>query len=182
MVVAREVVHSDVKTLGMVRVPDGRIVGGTTTALCGIDVAEAGSDACVATVLIPGVDHKYNEMRQKKIQEAASMRAQSEKIMVPLVSMKSKIPTLPEEKRDMIEKLPNNAESLAATAESLDQEIEGDKTLMEERANSTVRVRKTLFAEVRVDIRGDRHRFTQVFGGPLLIERVGTRIRAKSQG
>jgi tRNA/tmRNA/rRNA uracil-C5-methylase (TrmA/RlmC/RlmD family) len=121
-------------------------------------------------------------MRQKKIQEAASMRAQSEKIMVPLVSMKSKIPTLPEEKRDMIEKLPNNAESLAATAESLDQEIEGDKTLMEERANSTVRVRKTLFAEVRVDIRGDRHRFTQVFGGPLLIERVGTRIRAKSQG
>ncbi len=56
VVVEREIFHSTVKTQGTVRVPNGRLTGGTTIALGGIHAGQTGSVALVRTVLVVGED------------------------------------------------------------------------------------------------------------------------------
>ena len=57
IVVGNEIAHSRIYSLGQVKVPRGRIAGGTTLAKLGIRVGEAGSSGASDTELIAGVDY-----------------------------------------------------------------------------------------------------------------------------
>ncbi|MEI6210384.1 MAG: FapA family protein [bacterium] len=58
--VLREVMHSVIRCAGTVKV-DGRILGGTCTALAGIEVAQAGTEAGARTELIAGEDYRLEQ-------------------------------------------------------------------------------------------------------------------------
>jgi uncharacterized protein (DUF342 family) len=55
--VGNEVSHAQIRTLGRVLVPNGRIAGGTTVARAGITVGQAGASGATGTVLVAGVDY-----------------------------------------------------------------------------------------------------------------------------
>ncbi len=61
VMVGNEIAHSRVSCQGQVKVPKGRIAGGSTLAKKGIRVAEAGSTGASDTKLIAGVDHTLGE-------------------------------------------------------------------------------------------------------------------------
>ncbi len=74
VVVAREIVNVNLKTLGAVMIPKGRIVGGKTVALRGIFVGTSGTKAGAPTVLVAGVNfgisgkQNIRSMKIKRIQ------------------------------------------------------------------------------------------------------------------
>ena len=74
VVVTREIVNVNLKTLGAVMISKGRIVGGETVALRGIYVGTSGAKAGVSTVLVAGVDfgvrgkQNIGKMKIKRIQ------------------------------------------------------------------------------------------------------------------
>ena len=76
VIVGNEIAHSHVSCLGRVKVPKGRIAGGTTTAKKGIQLAEAGSSGSSDTKLIAGVDYTlpakihWHEEKINKLEEA----------------------------------------------------------------------------------------------------------------
>jgi uncharacterized protein (DUF342 family) len=181
ILVAREIVHSQVKTLGAVRVPEGRIVGGTTTALGGIVTGEAGSDACVETTLIPGVDYNYSAKNQEKVDKIAALYEQRDKILASIKPLLAALKSLPPDKRAMVEKLAANAKNLQVSAEALEQELAEAKAALEERAEHSIRVLSKLFPDVKVCIKQEWNKFKQPLGGPLRIECVGAKIRVKSE-
>lgn len=57
VLVARQISHSRVRCLGSVMVPNGRIAGGKTIALRGIQVGTAGAPGSSDTVFMAGVDY-----------------------------------------------------------------------------------------------------------------------------
>ena len=76
VMVGNEIAHSRVSCLGRVKVPKGRIAGGSTMAKKGIKVAEAGSSGASDTKLIAGVDYtlpgkiNWHEEKIAKLEEA----------------------------------------------------------------------------------------------------------------
>ena len=75
IVVTREIVNVNLRTLGAVMVSRGRIVGGKTVALRGVYVGTSGTIVGVPTVLVAGVDfgisgkQNIGEMKIKRIQK-----------------------------------------------------------------------------------------------------------------
>lgn len=78
ILVGNEISHSNILCLGKIKVPKGRIAGGTSMALKGIRVSEAGASGSSVTHLIAGVDftlkgktqeHNENILKLEKAQE-----------------------------------------------------------------------------------------------------------------
>ncbi|MCP4292538.1 MAG: DUF342 domain-containing protein [bacterium] len=76
VIVGNEIAHSNILCAGQIKVPNGRIAGGTNLAFKGIQVAEAGASGSSDTKLIAGIDHtlkkKVHELEEKilKMEEA----------------------------------------------------------------------------------------------------------------
>ena len=62
--VLNEIAHSDIRTRGKVQVESGRIAGGTTIALQGIRIAEAGASGSTLTLLAAGVDFTLSAVKK----------------------------------------------------------------------------------------------------------------------
>ncbi len=60
ILVGNEIAHSHIRCLGSVHVPQGRIAGGSTVALKGIQISEAGASGTSLTHLTAGLDHTLN--------------------------------------------------------------------------------------------------------------------------
>ena len=69
-----------VKTRGRIIVPNGRIVGGETIALMGIDVGEIGSEACVKTYVTTGKDYLLSRRLDEAEAELSTLNKNVEKI------------------------------------------------------------------------------------------------------
>ncbi len=73
IVVEKEIINSNIKTLGAVIIPRGHIVGGEIVALRGIYAGHTGSKAYTPTVLVAGEDFNVRNklsFRKKKIERA----------------------------------------------------------------------------------------------------------------
>jgi uncharacterized protein (DUF342 family) len=69
--VGSEISHAQIRTLGRVLVPNGRIAGGTTIARSGITVGQAGASGATGTVLIAGIDYLIEPRVAQMEQELA---------------------------------------------------------------------------------------------------------------
>ncbi|MFH1845686.1 MAG: FapA family protein [bacterium] len=78
--IAKEITKSWVRTLGSVRVKNGRIVSSDVMARGDIEVGLAGGDGAVSTVLTSGVDYRMEEDLIRKEQEATQRKGQIKRI------------------------------------------------------------------------------------------------------
>jgi len=180
VIVESEIVHSTIKSQGAVRIPQGRVVGGRIIALGGIDVGEAGSDACVETEMVPGVDYELQAIVEDKLAQLKTIQAEEEEIAAKLKPVLPYIKSLaPQQKSEVIELL-GKAKELSTASNALQETIQEHRELSSEDANPTVIIQKSLFPELKVHINGERNKFKQSLGGPLVVECVAEKIRVKS--
>ncbi len=79
--VANEIAHSMIRTRGKVEVEKGRIAGGETVALRGIEVAEAGASGSTHTLLVAGVDYTLREKLAQRHQRVDQLEGTLKKIV-----------------------------------------------------------------------------------------------------
>jgi hypothetical protein len=180
VIVEREIVHSNVKSKGAVRIGQGRIVGGEITALGGIDVGEAGSDACVPTSLIPGVDYMLEALIEHDLAELKKINHQKEEISLKLQPVLPNIKNLPPARKKGVVALLEQAKVLAKTADTIDEKVQQKRDLSKDKADPMITIRKSIFPELKVKIKGEHNKFKQTLQGPLKVECVAAKIRVKS--
>lgn len=93
ILVTNEVAHSNLKCLGTIKLPKGRIAGGSSMALKGIWLGEAGSSAASDTKLITGVDYTVSiKIDEHKVQIKKLEQAQNQiKAAVEQVQVKTQL-------------------------------------------------------------------------------------------
>jgi hypothetical protein len=123
IVVAKQISHSRVRSLGSVRVPKGRIAGGTTIALLGIRLGTAGSPGNAATHLTAGID--YTLQAQIDLYEDKIKRLE-----MSLVPIENALRNAGSEERDLSEGIQQVVECMALKRLRLKEAIALQKTRM----------------------------------------------------
>ncbi len=156
----KEILNSDVKSLGRVSIPYGAIVGGSVCGFKGVEAETAGSELGVTTWVIAGVnwteENKKAELRGR-IAEYMD-RIQSSKVLLePLFADDGIKSRLGSEQKSMLSEL---TAELRVLRESLVDVLEERATLLGRRQEgmvNQVNIKKTLYHGVAI-------RFSQVDG------------------
>ncbi len=150
VVVGREIVQSRVLARGSVCVPRGRIVGGSITALEGVDVGQLGSSAMSPTEVTAGEDFSLAGRLQIVRSRIEVTQRNIARINDALAPLRGKIAALPEEKKGVVRKL---LEQLRLLNESIGGLVEEEEDIAAEsaiRKRALIVVRNHLYPEVRL--------------------------------
>lgn len=123
--VDREAYNSVIRTQGAYLSPRGKVVGGSITALKGIEIGAAGSDLGVATRLWAGVDFKSAERRRGIAEAIDHTEKEIERISTaigPLLADPGKIQLLPTEKKKAVLNLVGHLKHLKEQRQKLETE------------------------------------------------------------
>jgi len=176
IVIEREVVQSILKTRGSLTMPNGRLVGGSATALGGIFLREAGSEGLVHTVLVAAQDYCLEEklalLKTQISQIARNLKRINQKVGPLMARGKG----LPLKQREAIEKL-------AAAAHEMDREMTRLQTELDEieedsrqRTKPRIQIRKRLFPETTLQIKEWSLDVKEAQNGPLRAGLMGGRV------
>lgn len=167
IVIEREIIHSDVKTRGAVRMPQGRLVGGNTVALGGIEVGQAGSDAVVRTTLIVGQDYRIRPMVAERETQIKALTKQIEKIRINVEPYKFRLDDLPPDRKEAVSKLLEKAAEMRKTRDELKEEIEELQAESQERAKPEIVVRNILYPDTILGIGKAKLRVRETLRTPI---------------
>ena len=167
VVVEREINRCAVKTRGAVVMPRGRIIGGSVTALGGIEVSQTGSVASVPTVLRVGEDFRLADQLaavEKRVAGFQERLSQIDSVIEPVLK---NLNSLPFEKAQAVRFLADQAEELRKAIE--DSREEADALREESRSHTRAEavVRDVIFPETLIRIHQERLRVKEQVGGPV---------------
>ena len=168
IVVNNEIIQATLKTQGAVVIPDGRMVGGSVTALGGIVVGEAGSDGHVNTELVVAEDYLLPAKIAAKEEELVSLQAKAErthKILAPMMAKQKELLSI-EPDEATTEKL-LKAEEAEAVVEKVKAEIQKIETASRARAKPHILIRRLLYPGTILCIAGYKVRANKAIKGPL---------------
>ena len=174
VVIEREILQSNVKTLGSIAVQQGRLVGGSVMALGGILVGQIGSEAHVQTVLTAGKDYKL-EARLSGLEEELDAleerRGKLARTLEPMLSQVKQIQKMPKMTEAMT-KVVKTVKVLADEVKKLDAEIsriqeEMTKLRAQSKASADPRVEISLriFPDTTICIPPDQIRIKEPVSG-----------------
>jgi uncharacterized protein len=178
VVVESEIVQSTVKARGKVSMVHGRIVGGQTTALQGMDMDQIGSEGDIRTTVSVGYDFRLRgqvDIREKKVSES---KKKLETITQQILPFKQRAGQVPPALKEKLVGLLQEAKSLQETVQEAEAEIE---TLREESkalAVMEIVVRKHVLPDVQVKLKPQSIWLRNELKGPLGIFLRGNRIKA----
>jgi len=121
--VEREAYNSVIRTAGAYRSPNGKVVGGSVTAIKGIEMSTAGSDLGVATKLSAGIDYRRAERLRKLAEEQAALDKEIDRIsgaIGPLLADPKIVQVLPPDKKKAVLNLVSHLKTLKQKREALD--------------------------------------------------------------
>lgn len=153
VVVKNEIIHSHVKTRGAVVMPAGRLIGGETSALRGITVGQAGSDANVPTLIVSAEDHGLEEKLHLKEQEIATLDENFRKIHQTVDPLMSREEDLASKQRELVTELLSNAAKMEESVKQLRAEIEAIKMESRKRADPRISIRGNMYSETTLRIK-----------------------------
>jgi uncharacterized protein (DUF342 family) len=152
IVVKNEIIHSHVKTRGAVVMSVGRLIGGETSALSGITLGQAGSDAHVPTLLVVAEDYGLEEKLRPKEQEIATLEENSQKIHQTVDPLMAREDELSSKQRKVVEQLLSNAAKIDEGVKRLRAEIEAIKMESRERSDSRISIKDKMYSETTLRI------------------------------
>lgn len=161
IVVKNEIIQSTLKTQGAVIIPDGRLAGGSVTALGGIVVSEAGSDEHTNTELVVAEDYTLPAKIAAKEKELVPLQTKVEQIHKLLDPMM--IELAPDERETATKKLLKAKEAVEKVKAEI-QKIEADSRA---RAKPRILIRKLLYPGTTLCVAGYKVRANKAFTGPL---------------
>ncbi|MCC8180993.1 MAG: FapA family protein [Planctomycetes bacterium] len=143
VVVNKEIMNSNIKSLGRLSIPDGAIIGGEVCGYHGVEAQSLGSDMGVATRVISGLNWTDEEQLQGMRSRIAELldRTQSAKLILdPLLADREILSQLGEDQKSMLSEL------IAELRELRDQLAE----LLDSRSRITNRRQTGLVNQVNV--------------------------------
>ncbi len=168
--VKNEIINSIIMSLGRVTVQNGKICGGVITAKKGIETYDAGSQAGIKTVLIPGEDYNLNDQCSaidSSISDKSREHEKIAKMLTPLLDNDEVLSSMKPEKQS----------KLADTISYLDTLVDDIKTLSDCKTELIAASKKesvpeaivqhTLFPGTIVKIEPDRREITATRKGPI---------------
>ncbi len=153
VVVKSEIIHSILKTRGAVVLPAGRLIGGEVSALRGVVVGRAGSDAQVPTLIVAAEDHRLADKLHAKQQEIESLAKSVRKMHETLDPLMSREETLTPKQKDIATELLKNASRMEEAAARLRTEMEEIKVESRERAKPLISIGNKLYSETTLRIK-----------------------------
>lgn len=122
--VMNEIAHSRIRTRGRVDVSRGRICGGETYALRGIQVSEAGASGSTKTLLVTGVDYTLTDKLEQRHLNLERLDRTLEKIEMTLEKAKQRRDPMTPELKAKLEDLLKKREVVRAAREQENGTIE----------------------------------------------------------
>jgi len=181
IVVEKEIINCNIKTLGAVIIPRGNIVGGEIIALKGIYAGYTGSQTCVPTMLVAGDDFSVRykiSMRKTKIEKAEKELTQLRNYAATQMS---------DQKKDYTTSLDEHSKTLLKISE-LEQEL---KSVIDEvkdieaqtlsNGKRLVNVGVVLFPKTVISLGEEKLSVEEDLAGPIKAEIVDGEIQL-SQG
>ncbi|HUU43024.1 MAG TPA: FapA family protein, partial [Planctomycetota bacterium] len=148
VIVLKEILQSDVRSHGAVRVEAGRIVGGQVVALGGIVVAEAGSSAGIPTLFAPGEDYALAEFIAARERESSELRTKCDALRVKLKPLADLRGRLTAGQKRTVSELASEIRAAETRQAQIRQEIDERVTRVQASACREVRVLKELHPHV----------------------------------
>jgi uncharacterized protein len=177
--VARESVGSTLMTNDRLEILQGRLVGGTISALCGVDVAVLGSPLGVPTAVSAGTDYNLGRRQAElelRIEEVDNSVSKINDFLGPLLGDRRRMGQLITRRREDLHRLVKALRSLRGERAELAERLEKLAEASQRNAIRQVNVRKELHPGVLIELGAVRSRIKQRAAGPLSI--VEDRIRA----
>jgi uncharacterized protein len=177
VLVESEIMQSTVKARGKVSLVHGRIVGGETIALRGMDMDQIGSDGDVKTTVSVGYDFRLRGQVAIREKEVSESKRKLEVITQQILPFKQRGMKIPPNLKEKVTGLLQEAKSLQETIQTAESEIE---TLREEAkalAVLEILVRKHVLPDVQVKLRPQSIWLRNALKGPLGIFLRGNRIK-----
>jgi uncharacterized protein (DUF342 family) len=174
--VESEIVQSTIKTRGSLIMPEGRLVGGTVTALGEIVVGQAGSDGLVPTTMVVGEDHNLAGELAAGKSRIARLRNDLKKINETVEPLMAREKALSPQQRE-------TATELLAEAAEIERSIEEQSGLLEElredsqaRTKMRISILQRVYPETTLHIKKWSYVVKKETVGPLRADLMGRRI------
>ncbi len=175
--VDREAYNSTIRTQGVYTSPRGKVVGGSITALKGIEIGTAGSDLGVATKLWAGVDFKSAERRRSMAEALDHADREIERISTaigPLLADPKKIQLLPTKKKKAVLNLVSHLKHLKEQRQQLETERIEAPAAEQRNATRQINIKEMVYQGITAEIGECRLLLKKEATGPLsMIEDLG---------
>ncbi len=174
VLVATEILSSQVKSRGAISIPDGQIAGGSCIALKGIEASKIGTEKHILTKVMAGVDYVTLDcVRLLKTQFAAIVQ-RLEEIDRTLAPFAAALPPdsepflqLPERRRNQILSILEEKNKLEEQKPQIETQFEAINHEFGDEANPKINVRQKLFAGTVAEIGATSKNFTEDLAGPI---------------
>ncbi|MBM3290536.1 MAG: DUF342 domain-containing protein, partial [Candidatus Hydrogenedentes bacterium] len=150
--IRRELIQCMTHTNGSLLIPEGQIIGGTASAIYGIDVAQAGSHGDVRTILITGVDPALQEMLAARHAEARACHDQIVQLSERIAPFKARQSTLTPMLRDKMDGFLAELEKVTAERDRIQHDIDRLTAESRERARAEIVIRRRVFPDTHLCI------------------------------
>ena len=167
IIVENEIVNSTLKTRGRVRMPGGRVVGGSVEALGEIVIGQGGSAGQVRTALMAGNDYRLEEElaeKRERIAQDQKELTETRQAAGPLLENQK---NLTHEQREQVTEALMMIADLEGEIESMNQQMEQQKKASSKRANPRVRVQGKIYPETMLWLRRRKKLVAEDIDGPV---------------
>jgi hypothetical protein len=167
IVVEREILNSRVHTCGQVTMAGGRVVGGEVSALGGLKVRQAGTEAGVPTLLIAASKAYVTEqlaLRERFVSAYEDALRRTEEALGKAQAARD---GLSPEKKDAASVLQLKQGELREVLEQLQGELKAMAEYAGDRPKSEIHVIHEAFPETTLCVRDAKLKVTEVLEGPL---------------
>jgi uncharacterized protein len=171
--VRKSIINCEVKTKGKILCERGSIIGGSTCAYKGMDVAVVGSDLGTVTYIISGVDYELEDRilgYEDKLNAIAKEIRHIERIVEPVLANKISLQSLPVDKRKLIQKVLIDFKNYKDDEEKNLKELEAVRRNSVTGGVKEIYVRDVLYSGTHVTIGKCSKRIKITIKGPVFLK------------
>ena len=142
-----EILHSTIQCGGAIRLPTGRLLGGSASALMGLVVGQAGAQSHIRTVMTTGFDPFLEPKIAEREQRIEQNRIALKKIHRRIDPLVDRMAHLSARQRADVERIQGDLASLEDKIGALEREIEKIRAESEARSKNVIRIERKLYPE-----------------------------------
>jgi uncharacterized protein (DUF342 family) len=165
--VRSEAIHSCLRTQGVIRIAQGRLVGGEATALGGIVVGQAGSDGSVPTLLVAGEDYLLPKEVDPLKKKVGALEKKVRKVHDTVDPLMVEEKRLTARQRELATELLAHADEIEMDIEELRVEIEKLEEASRELAADRIVIQSVVHPATTLRIRGIAYKVQEMIRGPV---------------
>jgi uncharacterized protein len=171
--VNKSMINSQVKSKGVIDMPDGSIIGGEVYALKGIEVGTLGSDLGILTDVNIGIDYEYEERKKAYEVQLKNIEIEIERIdrnVQPYIVNQQSMKNVSPNKKRLIISMLQKSKTLKEEKKMIFSNLDNiGKKLFSENSAELV-VKKMLYSGVKVRVGRFKRTIKMEIKGPIILK------------